>query len=880
MRIRTLSIENFRKFREAVRLSGFDDGLNLVCEQNEAGKSTALEALRAVLFERHGSRSDRIRSFRPYDDDVAPTVDLTFEIGGHVWKLHKRFLQNASVELDGPNGRATGDEAEERLQALLGFTRAGNRGADDDSRGALGLFWVEQGRSFELGSPGKGARRTLEELLAGEVGAVTGGRRATAVLQAVERNLADFQTPTGRPARRLLEAQQAAASSAEQARVAQTELEHFDAVLDRLESKRNELRRLVQELEDPEQDKQFARLEANIDRARIAGQALRAAEALLREAAGERGRLEARDLSRRQLRCQLRHAEQTAATARQAALGHDAVVASARQAEVDATATLEAARTSLRAADERRLAAQQARNARARQRAVAAAFLRLEAAEKIAAELQARRDEVTAARMTPQASRQLQELEQALVEAKAAATAGAAVLHVDLLHTAPQVRLNGVVVDGRTRVIVTDPQTLEFDGIGSVVVTPPASGAPAQARLRAAEQDLAAFLTDVCCADAITAKDAARARVEAAQAVSLLSAQLATSCPKDSELGIAPGLDPLRGALAAEERPIHDVRAGDGADRPDGDLEEAWQAVRAAERAAEGRREAALETWREVQLANVRLSTQLERAAADVARLGTQLMNDLESLDDAALGATVAEAKAAEARAIIARDEACRAVEGLDEIGLVQRRDSLRKRRERLANDRVALVGEIARLEERAKTLGGTGPATRAIAAVELAESAASARARLKEEAETLALLVETIREAQRETARRFLAPITQRVAAFIGRLFPDASITFGEDLRPMLLLRGGHKEATDDLSKGTQEQLAVLTRIAFADLLIEKGKPASLVLDDALVFADDDRFEVMLGILAEAALRMQVIILTCRASAYRGLKAKRIMLG
>jgi hypothetical protein len=36
------------------------------------------------------------------------------------------------------------------------------------------------------------------------------------------------------------------------------------------------------------------------------------------------------------------------------------------------------------------------------------------------------------------------------------------------------------------------------------------------------------------------------------------------------------------------------------------------------------------------------------------------------------------------------------------------------------------------------------------------------------------------------------------------------------------------------------------------------------------LVFADDDRFETMTEILTEAASRMQVIILSCRTSAYR----------
>src|SRR3546814_19809439 len=95
--------------------------------------------------------------------------------------------------------------------------------------------------------------------------------------------------------------------------------------------------------------------------------------------------------------------------------------------------------------------------------------------------------------------------------------------------------------------------------------------------------------------------------------------------------------------------------------------------------------------------------------------------------------------------------------------------------------------------------------------------------------------------------------------------------------MRPTLLTRGGREEATDDLSTGTQEQLAVLTRIAFADLLIEKGKPASLMLDDALVFADDDRFEVMLDILTEAAQRMPIIILSCSTSAHPGLSTNLI---
>src|SRR3546814_16507895 len=67
--------------------------------------------------------------------------------------------------------------------------------------------------------------------------------------------LADYQTPTGRPARRLLDAQGAAASAAEDARAAQAELEQFDSLLERLEAKRNEQRRLIAELDDHEQQR-------------------------------------------------------------------------------------------------------------------------------------------------------------------------------------------------------------------------------------------------------------------------------------------------------------------------------------------------------------------------------------------------------------------------------------------------------------------------------------------------------------------------------------------------------------------------------------------------------------------------------------------------
>ena len=107
----------------------------------------------------------------------------------------------------------------------------------------------------------------------------------------------------------------------------------------------------------------------------------------------------------------------------------------------------------------------------------------------------------------------------------------------------------------------------------------------------------------------------------------------------------------------------------------------------------------------------------------------------------------------------------------------------------------------------------------------------------------------------------------------------PGCTLSFDEELGLASVLRAGVDEACSDLSRGTQEQLAVLTRLAFADLLLEDGAPISLILDDPLVYSDDARFETMIDILQEAAKRMQVILLTCRSKAFRHVDAHRITL-
>ncbi len=80
-------------------------------------------------------------------------------------------------------------------------------------------------------------------------------------------------------------------------------------------------------------------------------------------------------------------------------------------------------------------------------------------------------------------------------------------------------------------------------------------------------------------------------------------------------------------------------------------------------------------------------------------------------------------------------------------------------------------------------------------------------------------------------------------------------------------------------LSSGTLEQFALALRLAYGLALAETGDRQMVVLDDALVFSDDERFERILGLLENLADRLQFLILTSRPERYTDLQAHRINL-
>ena len=199
MQLRSIEIRDFRKLGHA-RIEGLGDGLTVIVGDNEAGKSTVLAALRAVLFERHRVGGKVVEAMLPYGQNVRPEVAIEFDLKGGRYTLRKAFNQRQEAELVEPGGRRlTGDAVEDRLAELFSFTPPG-RGESkrDEHQGLYGLLWVDQGHSHRSLGVG-GGKDTLASALEGEVGQVLGGERGRTLLAAAAERKERFWGKNDKP---------------------------------------------------------------------------------------------------------------------------------------------------------------------------------------------------------------------------------------------------------------------------------------------------------------------------------------------------------------------------------------------------------------------------------------------------------------------------------------------------------------------------------------------------------------------------------------------------------------------------------------------------------------------------------------------------------
>ena len=880
MIIRRIEVRNFRKLAEPVVIEGLPSGLMLIAGDNEEGKSTLVDGIRTAFFVKHNISGEFAATLQPYNSNVRPEVRIEFELEGGHYRLFKAFCQRPEAELVTPSGAFTGAAAEEELSRLLRFSlpKRIRRDEQREHEGVFGMFWVEQGKSLDL-EPSAAGRASIVEALQKEVGDVLGGKRAQRLITEVTRLREELLTSTGRP-------RGAYAVTAQATLEIEADLTGVEDQLARHARTTDELQRCRTRLDEYQRGRVLPAARERLQQAQSACNNMNHLRSVADDADTRLQAVTARRDLAVERGAQRAHLVESLAVA-DAALNELARSADTERARVsssrrkldigeqalgEAEARLEATVQTLKHAETKdRLSTVRGELARLRldRDAALAANNEREAALGIAA----------AIRIDKNSLAQLRRLHESATAARARLNSAATQIQVTVLPGA-EVLLDQQPLVGEQQLTLTRTAVIDAPGCMLLSIIPGIDVGSPEAELEKANRNLSEALHRIGVTTLADAEDQFEARTaalnradanaklicaHASQGLESLSVQIAVlSAEVDAlETVVVAGAPletcdlPHEGVLVQQEHQEAKIAVEDVRSRLDQARAELNDAV-IAETAATARRVHQQELCVEYKerLASERALISDEQVSAEV----LQAMHEVKAAD---MVLAAAQRMLDEAKAEAVQQELRMAQAACEQI----------------ETDIAGLREKAIRLESELRTSGGLGLGERR---EELRSRLSTARleaARVERHAKTLDLLLRVLLDAESAAKEQFLRPVTERVQQYLRILLPESELSFNEDISIVGLRRDGNLEPFHALSVGTREQLAVLTRLAFAELLREHGHPAAVLLDDAIVFADDERFESMLRILDKAAQKMQVIILTCRERDYRASGAPIIRL-
>ncbi|MCY3981665.1 MAG: hypothetical protein OXF51_07860 [Alphaproteobacteria bacterium] len=454
--------------------------------------------------------------------------------------------------------------------------------------------------------------------------------------------------------------------------------------------------------------------------------------------------------------------------------------------------------------------------------------------------------------------------------------------------------ISGIDVDGepltgdRRSVRSVEPVTITVPDRGRITVEPAVKDRDKLLRRqRDAETALREALEDVGAKSVIDAEDQNTKRQKLLRDAELSRQGAALHAPAtvDYEAGARALGDYIKGLRQVLKREMNDL---DLQDLPAGRAAEtaliAAQGQADETRSARDTARAALSgpegTLSELQTEIATLQGRYDESEDRLKRLQVEVAQEEERRSDDELQSDIeaAQTALAEQETMVARLEGERGDETVPQ--LEARISRLEKALEERRNKQFSLKESIAGFRSRIEAAEGAGLDEAIEQQARELEFAEQDKLRQAREVEILSLLLSTLRGAEREAKEQYLSPVMKRVRPYLQLLFPGANIRIDENLHIAGVVReAGYEEAFRHLSMGTQEQIAVLIRLAFAEMLVEQGHPATVVLDDALVFSDDRRMARIFDILNMAARNVQVIVFTCREQLFEGLGGRQLLL-
>ncbi|MVW73085.1 AAA family ATPase [Bordetella sp. 15P40C-2] len=865
MRLHRIAIEEFRKFREPVVLDDLAEGLNVIAGPNEAGKSTFATAIRAAFLERY--KTTKVADLAPWGSSGArPSVEIAFAHDGREYVLRKTFLSRARCELliDGGAERHEGESAENALAGLLGFEFSAKGNSRPEHGGIPGLLWISQGEGQNLLDPVAHAQLHVREALTrltGELSAVDGDSLFARV-EAERGALRDGRS--GRPKGAYKEAEDALARAEQLLLTLTADKQALDADVDRLAA-------LRRDYDKAEQEQPWLALErrASEARARLAeiGREREALATLQRELAQANDTLSL-------LREQVERDQRDEAALKALRLEAEAAAAALAPTTERLERVLreqEVAAEQLARAQARVVAAQQV--AQRQECATQIAFLdkhsttareAIAQAERLTEQVQALQAQATQVHIDDKVVRALRAVEQRLAQLHIQRNAGATRV-VHRLAPGQALQLAGQERTGEGEVLISEPADIPIPGVGTLRIEPGGSDLPAiLAAIEGAEIERNALLAQAGVESLAQAEARAAAYEQVLRDLDMARRALRVQAP-DGVQSLRDDLEQTQDRLAQQRARLVSLPE----DQADLDLPEAQRKLQAAQAEAEHltRAVTSARTARDTQQAQAQLlQSQYEARQADFdaparaeqrGQRGARLVQALATRDTLAHRCEAAQA----------------ALQALQPDLIEQDARRFEQSARLLRDEQQRRHGELLQLQGKLEQAQAHGVGERLAQAQAEAQRLTRRRDEFAARAQALDLLWQLLRERRDDATRRLLEPLSQRLRHYVGLLFPGAQWRLDDSLRPDALVRAAHADAAqplDALSFGTREQLGVLARFAYADLLQQAGRPTLLVLDDTLVHADSQRRDLMKRALYDVASRHQVLLFTCHREAWQ----------
>lgn len=932
MRIHGIKLHNVRAIRQLELRDLPETGVVVIHGDNEAGKSTIMDAIHACLNIPHSSNKQEIRALIPADSDQWPEIWLDLEIGPHRVEIYKQFSTSASskkCELRFPSSaRATlrNREADNELAAIIAehldsdllnalFVRQGKL---DHTLEAAGITSVETALHAADGGIATGgdmasveANRSVAHTAA-DTSTADRSQDESALLAAVNEEYKRYYTEkTAKPAKELKTAEDKLAEAEVACAERQAKVDALASHVSEYEELTRSEKAATAEITAAEQE--LVSAQQHKDNAQSVQERYDDAVEKVREAEKQKNLESGLLAERSELLEDLKQA-----TKRQDEIAQQLADAEhSERRENEEISRLQEKKQAL-AADvrhqlSRHKAARKAAQRRHDEQRISELRELTEKAAMIDADITAAREKLAElpAFIDQSAWNSLRQahdevvVEQKLAEAQAARLD----LQADSPHTVTvddgatvrTLSLGEVDEAENPSVALSDGMRLSFGGITAVYRSANREAREADSALSAVEKARLhrdELLQHLNCRDFDHAKQVFVRGSEIAEEIAALENQRAGVVGDRDLDSLGQELTRLRETLNDETNDEtsenetdllqKDVDSADAVELSQLSAAELADEVSAAESAEDAARQKLEEVIGELAAFDARpaqreallLRERYGAAAEHVAEVQAKVAARADDEAMEKLREKVELANLHWQRAIRDRDDALRAVEEVDVQSAVQQWEGAKAHRAHLYD--TVHNAKNRKLELSSYIDAATGAAERLHKAESQLAHHKAEYALILRRARAVARLRESLL-AHRDAARqRYMAPFARELERFAKVVF-DQSVSFELDENLVISKRviGDTALATDQLSGGAQEQLALLVRFAVAALTARGAHnrddgdsqqpliPVPVMVDDALGSTDSRRLRLMATLFSQIARQTQVFVLTCMPERY-----------